>query len=226
MDENYLGPEAGSQIEISVDVKQWLGNAGSVTPLDDEKGRQDGRSFGRQDRSDQADNNEDGVPAALAQVILRGQACCARVPERIVSKKTAKDYKATLVRMWDTGSLHPYSVGIAFNTYYHKRAALHYAAPIAIRKLIKRALAAVERQDGFVQADLTHKLQQLVTKVEIAFDLDLPLSPTFCPGWDPLPASIRWRVKALPNAERIARRMCYATCARLGIGTSGIWRLN
>jgi hypothetical protein len=182
MDENYPGPDAISQNEIGVDVEQWLGNGGSVSPLDGEEGRQDGGSVGRQDRSDQADNNEGGVvPAALAQAILRGQECCARVPERVVREKTAKDYQAAFLRMWESGSLDPYSAGIAFDTYYHKRAALHYAAPIAIRKLVKRALAAVERQDGFVQADLTHKLQQLVTRVEIAFDLDPPAEPDVLP---------------------------------------------
>ena len=103
------------------------------------------------------------------------------MPERSVSEKTAKDYNGAFLRMWESGSLDPYSAGIAFDTYYHKRAALHYVAPIAIRKLVKRAFAAVERQDGFAQADLTHKLQQLVTRVEIAFDLEPPAEPNVLP---------------------------------------------
>jgi hypothetical protein len=182
MDENYLGSDAICQNEIGVDVEQSLGNAGSVNPLEGEEGRQEGGSVGRQDRSDQADNNEGGVLlTALAQAILRGQECCARVPERIVRDKSAEDYEAAFLRMWRSGSLDPYSAGIAFNTYYHKRAALHYVAPIAIRKLIKRALAAVERQDGSAQADLTHKLQQLVTMAEIAFDLEPPAEPNVLP---------------------------------------------
>jgi hypothetical protein len=151
------------------------------------KGRQDSGQAGRQDGPAQADNNEGDVPLALQQAILRGQQCCARVPERIVSEKSANAYNATFVLMWGSGSLDPFSSGIAYNTYYHRRAALHYGAVIAIRKLIRRALAAVEREDDFAVADFTHKLRDLLNKVEIAFDQAPPGEPHVLP-WEAPPS--------------------------------------
>src|ERR1700743_3851779 len=119
---------------MRIDFDRTLEGAASAYSVDSAEGgegRQDGEPMGRQDsgqvgRQDcpaQADNNEGGAPTALLQTILRGQQCCARVPERSVSEETAKAYKATFVRMWGSGSLDPYSSGIAFATHYHRRAA-------------------------------------------------------------------------------------------------------
>src|SRR4029453_17094105 len=88
-----------------------------------------------------------GLPPSLHQAVLRGRQCCARVPERIVSEETARRYEATFIRMWEPGNLSPLSSGIAYNTFYERRAALHYGAVKVIRKLIDRALGAFERQD-------------------------------------------------------------------------------
>jgi hypothetical protein len=89
--------------------------------------------------------------------------------------------------MWASGNLDPLRPGIAFDTYYYRRASLHYGGVAAIRKLIKRALAAVEGQDHAAVADLTGKLRALVGAIEIAFELEPPADPNLLP-WERPPS--------------------------------------
>jgi hypothetical protein len=174
--------------------------AGPGAPSAGEPGRQDCAVIGPLDRFGQADNSEGGLPPSLHQAVLRGQKCCARVPERIVSKKTASQYKETFVRMFASGSLIPWTLGLAYNTCYERRAALHFGAVDAIRKLIKRALGAFERQDYLAAADLMHKLHQLLDMVEPAFDEAPPGDPDVLP-WERPPS----RFYELADEKTLAR---------------------
>jgi hypothetical protein len=163
----------------------------------DKTGRQDREQVGRQDSGDQADNNEGALPAALLDLIAQGERCCAQVPERTQNEKTVKGYKKAFVRMYASGNLDPLCPGIAFDTYYYRRAALHYGGVAAIRKLIKRILAAVEGHDDATVADLTGKLRALVQVVEAAFELEPPVEPNVLP-WERPPS--RFHQAAMENS--------------------------
>ncbi|MCS3496341.1 hypothetical protein M2189_004699 [Bradyrhizobium japonicum] len=163
-------------------------------------GRQDSEGVGRQDRPDEADNNEGDPPVGLLETIARGERCCALVPERVVNKKTAKDYKAAFVRMLKTGSLDPFTPGIAFDTYYFRRAALHYGGVIAIRKLIKLVRLAIEQRDDAEVASLSRMLEASVDAIEIAFEREPPGEPNLLP-WEG-PAS---RFHEMANKTTLAR---------------------
>lgn len=147
------------------------------------QGRQDSGVAGQEDRSGEADNNEGDPETGLLKIIARGEQCCALVSERVVNDKTAKDYKATFLRMLKTGSLDPFAEGIAFDTYYFRRAALHYGGALAIRKVIKLIRVADEQRDDETIERLGGILEDLVSAIEIAFVRDPPGEPNRLP-WD------------------------------------------
>jgi hypothetical protein len=184
MDKNYADPDIDDRYAFRLDA---VGMVALPDEVASEAGRQDDAVVGPQGRPEQADNNEGGLPPLLHQAVLRGEQCCARVPERIVSDETARRYKKTFVRMWASGSLAPLRPGMAYDSYYERRAALHYGAVNAIRKLIKRALGAYEQQDYLVTANMIHKLHQLLDQVEPALDVDPPGNPNFLP-WEGSPS--------------------------------------
>jgi hypothetical protein len=148
-----------------------------------ETGQQGSDPVGRQDSLGQADNNEGDLPAGLLETIARAERCCARVPERIVSEKTAKGYMKTFLRMYEAGSLDPLAPGIAFDTYYYRRAALHFGGVAVIRELTEWVRAAVEQQDDAAVAKMTRKLQELVGVIAAAFDRAPPGEPNALP-WE------------------------------------------
>jgi hypothetical protein len=52
----------------------------------------------------------------VLDIILRAQACCARVPERNISKRTRQAYSDQFSRMLQEGTLDPLKEGIARDT--------------------------------------------------------------------------------------------------------------
>lgn len=187
----------------------------AVRPANSFDGRADktGRQTGRQDSDGQADNNEGEVSAPLLEIIARGERCCARVPDRSQNEQTVKGYKATFLRMWKSGSLDPLSPGIAFDTYYHRRAALHYGGVAVIRKLTQRVCAAVELQNDAAVTDLTEKLQTLVEIIEGAFKLDPPAEPNVLP-WEGSPS--RFHQTAIENSPERGANSKKHVLAKLG----------
>ncbi len=89
----------------------------------------------------------------------------------------------TFLRMWEAGSLDPFAPGIAFDTFYCRRAALHFGGVTVLRELTERVRAAVEQQDNAGAAKMSRKLAQLVNKIEAAFDRDPPGKPSALP-WE------------------------------------------
>ena len=88
--------------------------------------------------------------------------------------------------MLKAGSLEPLAPGMAFDTFYHRRAALHYGGVVVIRKLIKRIGLAVEQRDEASVASLSRMLEVTVNAIEIAFERDPPGEPNALPlggGW-------------------------------------------
>lgn len=195
--------DLGQPIEGAASESPFDGFAGKVGQQDSQPtGRQDSELGGRQDSTGQADNNEGGPLAAVLKVIARGERCCALVADRVVNKKTAKDYKGIFVRMLKAGSLDPLAVGISFDTFYCRRAALHYGGAIAIGKLTACVRAAVEQQDDARVADLGRMLQVLVNAIEIAFERDPPGKPDLLPWEGP---SSRFHQMAMASVTTLAR---------------------
>lgn len=189
----------------SVDVGEAIEAAGSESPCDalaDGEGREDSPPKGRQDSAGQADNNEGDLLAGLLETIARGERCCALVADRVVNENTAKDYKATFVRMLKAGSLDPFAAGISFDTFYCRRAALHYGGAIAIQKLTARIRVAIGQQDEAVVANLGWMLQDLVNAIEVAFERDPPGEPNTLPWEGP---SSRFHKTAMASVTTLAR---------------------
>ena len=156
---------------------------GDVGEDGEAEGRQGSGSAGRQGRPDQADNNEGDLPPGLLETIARGERCCAQVPERVVSEDTAKDYKKTFKRMLESHSLDPFVSGMAFDTFYHRRAALHFGGVFVIRKLVKLIDLAIQKQDEAEVASLSRMFKVTVSAIEIAFERDPPGEPNALP-WE------------------------------------------
>jgi hypothetical protein len=129
---------------------------------------------------------------------------CARTQPK---REYENGYKATFLRMWESGSLNPLSPGIAFDTYYYRRAALHYGGVAVIRKLTQRVRAAVELQDDAAVTDLTEKLQTLVERIEGAFKLEPPAEPNVLP-WEGSPSRFHQTAIETPRARSERQETC------------------
>ncbi|RXH08760.1 hypothetical protein EAS56_28015 [Bradyrhizobium guangzhouense] len=176
--------DVGEPIEGATSERPFDAFAGETGQQDRQPtGRQDGGLGGRHDAMGQADNSEVAPLAAALKAIARAEKCCARIPERDVDEKTAKGYMKTFLRMYKGGSLDPLVPGIAFDTYYYRRAALHFGGVTVIRKLTEWVRASVVRQDKAEAAKMSGALRKLVDKIEIAFERDPPGKPNVLP-WE------------------------------------------
>lgn len=193
-----------------VDVGEPIEGATSERPFDgfacqqdrQPTGRQDSGLGGRHDGMSQADNNEGAPLAAALKAIARAEQCCARIPERDVDEKTAKGYMKTFLRMYEAGSLDPLVLGIAFDTYYYRRAALHFGGVTVIRKLTEWVRASVVQRDNAEAAKMSRTLQKLVDKIEIAFERDPPSEPNVLPWEGP---SSRFHQMAMASVTTLPR---------------------
>jgi len=89
----------------------------------------------------------------VAEIIERARACSLLVPDRAVSEQTRESYQKEFTRMWQSRNLDPLKEGVALDTYYHRRAALHYGGKLVLEGLIDQCLAARERQDTAMVRD-------------------------------------------------------------------------
>ncbi|MGY4349016.1 hypothetical protein ACVWXM_005483 [Bradyrhizobium sp. GM7.3] len=195
--------DLGEPIEGEASESPFDGFAGEVGQQDSQPtGRQDSELGGRQDSTGQADNNEGGLLAAALETIARAEQCCARIPQRVVHEKTAKGYMKMFLRMWEAGSLDPLAPGIAFDTFYYRRASLHFGGVTVIRKLTEWLRAAVVQRDIAAAAKMSRKLQELVDRIEIAFDRDPPGEPNILPWEGP---SSRFHQMAMASETTLAR---------------------
>jgi hypothetical protein len=135
----------------------------------------------------------------MAELIERARACCALVPTRTVSERTRESYKKEFTRMWQSGNLDPLRAGIALDTYYHRRAALHAGGKFVLDGLMEQLLAARARQDDAMVQDWARKLLRAVERIEPAFALEPPTPPEILP-WERPPS--RWHQCAESNRER------------------------
>lgn len=134
----------------------------------------------------------------VLEIIERARACCALIPERIVSEKTRESYQKEFTRMWNSKNLDPLKADQALDTYYHRRAALHTGGKRVLEGLIEQCLAAGEQDVAAVQ-DWARKLLRAVERIEPAFALEPPAPPDILP-WERPPS--RWHQCAGSDRRR------------------------
>ena len=110
------------------------------------------------------------------KVLLRAQACCARVPDRNIAERTRQAYGKTFGRMWQEGNLDPLRPNMARDTYNYRRAALLTGGRHFLEQRIAECVAAGERRDAVAVEQLVRELLCVVEKIEPAFDLEPPLA--------------------------------------------------
>jgi hypothetical protein len=112
----------------------------------------------------------------VLKVLLRAQACCARVPDRNIAERTRQAYGKTFGRMLQEGNLDPLRPNIACDTYNHRRAALLTGGRLFLEERIAECVAAGERRDEVAVQQQTRELLCVVEKIEKAFDREPPLA--------------------------------------------------
>jgi hypothetical protein len=112
---------------------------------------------------------------SVLEIILRAQACCARVPDRNISERTRQSYAQEFSRMWREGCLDPLRDDIARDTYNYRRAALLTGSKLFLESLIANCIGAGERRDVAAVMEHTGELLRAVKTIERAFELEPPL---------------------------------------------------
>lgn len=146
----------------------------------------------------QADNNE-GALVDVDTVLERAMALCALVPEREKSEKTKEAYTKAFRRMAKSEDLDPLKDGIALDTYYYRRAVLHYGGQAILEKRIHKCLLAREKKDRATELDCAAKMFHALSYLEPLFELEPPLPAGALPWEQP---DSRWH-QSQANAGRV-----------------------
>jgi hypothetical protein len=166
---------------------------------------------GRQEPATQADNNVSGRPTIMRptpkkvegmktlDVIKRALACCAGIPKREVSERTAKAYRRNFERMLTEPMLDPLKDRIARDTYNHRRASLHFGSRNLLMDLIDRCQTAAERNEPATVQRWAGELHRALNRIEPALARDPPCPPGVS-TWD-MPRS-RWQALDTPRPRR------------------------
>lgn len=113
----------------------------------------------------------------LLDVINRGLSCCAELPDRQVSSRTAKAYAKTFTRLRSEPMLDPLNDTISRNTYNHRRASLHFGSRRLLLFIMKRcAKAGAQAQEARLRF-WVRILNRALNLVEPALALEPPLQP-------------------------------------------------
>lgn len=149
---------------------------------------EDASKIGRQDRAHEADNNED-AEMDVVNLIDRASILCAQVDGRTIGHQTFEAYTKQFQRMWDGGDLDPLKPGIALDTYYHRRAAVHFVGASRLGEIVRECVAAIEVRSASETIQAARKLRELVERLEPVFALDPPIPEGALP-WTMPPS--RW----------------------------------
>jgi hypothetical protein len=135
----------------------------------------------------------------VLEILDRAVACCARVPASEAKSETRQDYRNTFARMWREPALDPLRPGQALNTFYHRRAALHFGAVRTLKKLHRDCLAAAQSNDVAATQVCAAALLRALDRIEPALDRDPPGVPGE-PAFNS--ACSRWRESEGPHPPR------------------------
>jgi hypothetical protein len=133
------------------------------------------------------------------EIQKRTAACIGGLPKREVRLTTRTDYRKTFARMLREPTLDPLSPGIAFDTYQHRRAAMHWGSRVVLERVHKVLEAAISRDDIRAARLAAAILVRLLSRIEPALQLDPPLQE----GASALQSGpSRWKAAAGPHPER------------------------
>jgi hypothetical protein len=148
-----------------------------------------------------SDNNE-GNDLKHVEILRRAVDCIDKLPDRKISAESQKAYRQTFARMLREPTLDALLRGIALDTFYHRRAALHWCSRWVLERFRGKWDAAVSRNDVAAAKSIVGVLARLLNRIEPALELDPPLEG----GASALqsPAS-RWKAATGPHPERGAK---------------------
>jgi hypothetical protein len=133
------------------------------------------------------------------KILLRAQACCARVPEREISERTRRAYEKEVERMWRCSrSLDPLTNGIARATYNFRRAALASGSVAFLESRMARVFEAGDRGDATAAVQRARELLRAVEAVEHALELEPP-TPEGASPWQS--KATRWHESSDDDRE-------------------------
>lgn len=135
----------------------------------------------------------------VVDIIKNARACCARMPVRVVSEPTLRSYKRVFARMWKEPVLDPLKPGIAVDTYYGRRAALHTVGRLYLEGLVGKCIAADEKGDVTAAREWAAAVQYALERIEEALSREPPMPPGSLP-WHRPPS--RWHQSDVPHPKR------------------------
>ncbi|MGL3108204.1 hypothetical protein [Bradyrhizobium sp. BR 1432] len=135
----------------------------------------------------------------IDSLVKKAEALCALLPVRDISHGTAKAYMKEFTRMWDAGDLDPLQDGIALDTYYHRRAALHFGAKQVLTGLLENYFSARKQRDELGEQRCAKALRKLVDRLEPILQLEPPMPENVLP-WQHPPS--RWHGSTNADRER------------------------
>jgi hypothetical protein len=134
-----------------------------------------------------------------AEVLWRAAECIDRLFDRKVSVETEQAYRRTFARMLREPTLDALVPGMAKDTYYHRRAALHWGSRSVLERVRARLDAAVSRDDVDTARLSFAMLARLVSRIEPALELDPPLREGSAALQSP---ASRWEAATGPHPKR------------------------
>ncbi len=132
-------------------------------------------------------------------LISRASVLYSQVRGRTVSTRTFEAYNDEFERMWERDDLDPLRSGASLDTFYHRRAAVHFIGACRLEEAASKCVAAIEARNADETIRTARKLHELVVRLEPVFALDPPIPPGTLP-WT-LPSS-RWHQSENANRDR------------------------
>src|SRR5262249_2779262 len=123
----------------------------------------------RQETPASTDNKEARSTTVATFVLLRLEACIAKIPPvKKVHPETAKKYFKTCRTMWNEPVFAPLKPGITRTTYYYRRAAFRFVIRLSLVRLrghLERALACNDHDATIAWQHAAIKMLDLVEPV-------------------------------------------------------------
>jgi hypothetical protein len=135
----------------------------------------------------------------IDSLVKKAEALCALLPARDISRETNLAYAKEFKRMWKSGNLDPLQNRIALDTYYHRRAALHFGARLFLTGLIGNCVSARNQQDQAAEQRWAKTLLDVIQRLEPILLLEPPTPDNVLP-WHHPPS--RWHRSANADRER------------------------
>jgi hypothetical protein len=110
-----------------------------------------------------------------AALLQRTEELIGRLPDRQVSATTEKRYRRTLANMLREPVLDPLLPGIAWGTYYYRRAAMYWASRSVLVRLCSGLKVARVRNDVGAARSCAAVLVRLLGRIEPVVEIDPPL---------------------------------------------------